>query len=424
MRLPYPAAGLAGVIRRLLFALAAFVLTDAAAAHVLVRMRPDIDMPVAERQRIARLEQDAAERRYRIESALYDHDLARQYDGIAFWGPLRYRVITDSLGFKDASPRVVPLKATTRRVLLLGDSFTEGLGLSYQESYAGRIAERLHREHVEVVNGAVTSYSPAIYYAKTRYLLEDAGLQLSDVVVFIDISDAEDEARFYDLHADGRVTRMVDQHPGRGPEFETALDGFPPVPAPSTLAADGHSSRSVETPVQPASVSPRSDVHPSRVLSALTRRSVVLRLLANLQERRHAPPLPYPQGNPRRALWTVDERDYEAFGRTGLELGSRHMDRLVDLLRRHAIPLTVAVYPWPEQLRYDSADSIQVRYWRHWAEQRSVRFVNLFSPLFQSADRAATIRRFYIPGDVHFNRDGSTLVATQFLAQWSESVAP
>jgi lysophospholipase L1-like esterase len=414
------------VIGRWLLALVAFVLTDASAAHILLRVRPNIDMPPAERQRIARLEQEAVERRYRIESAVYDHDLAKQFDGIASWGPLRYRITTDSLGFKDASPRVVPLSATTRRVLLLGDSFTEGLGLAYEESYAGRIAERLRRERVEVLNAAVTSYSPAIYYAKTRYLLERGGLQFSDVVVFIDMSDAEDEARYYDLHADGRVTRMVDQHPGRGPEFEVPPDVLPLVPAPPTLGADGRPRRVIDTPTIPSAPdASMADTRSSnRVLSALTRRSVVLRMLRALEERRHASPLPYPQGNPRRALWTVDERDYEAFGRTGLELGSRHMDRLVELLKRHAIALTIAVYPWPEQLRYDSADSIQARYWRRWAQQRGVRFVDLFGPLFRAPDREATIRRFYIPGDVHFNRDGAKFVATEFLTQWPEGAAP
>ena len=414
------------MIRRWLLALAALLVTDVITAQVLVHMRPDFDLPLAERQRIAHLEQEAVERRYRIKSAIYDHDLARQFDGIASWGPLRYRIVTDSLGFKDASPRVVPLRVTTRRMLLLGDSFTEGLGLAYEESYAGRIAERLRGERFEVLNGAVTSYSPAIYYAKTRYLLEQAGLWFTDVVVFIDMSDAEDEARYYDLHADGRVTRMIDQRPGRGPEFEVALEDIQPVPAPSTLAADGRPSRAIETrPVDPPPDAATSAMRPSsRVFLALTRRSVVLRAFTALEEKRHASPIPYPRGNPRRALWTVDERDYDAFGRNGLELGSRHMDRLVELLRRHAIPLTVAVYPWPEQLQYDSADSIQVRYWRHWAKERGVRFVDLFGPLFRAPDRAATIRRFYIPGDVHFNRDGARLVAAEFLTQWSDGAAP
>jgi len=409
-------------MRRWLLALIALGAADLIGAHVLSRMRPDIDLPLAERQRLARLQQESVERQYRIESAVFDHDLAKQYDGFAWWGPLRYRITTNSLGFKDASRRVVAPRAPGRRVLLLGDSFTEGIGLNYADSYAGRIASHLGREGAEVLNGAVTSYSPAIYYAKTRYLLDTIGLRLTDVVVFIDISDAEDEARFYDLHADGHVTRMPDQQPGRGPEFEVADLAGAPVPPPPTLTAGGYSAQTVETrPTPTPRELPASDSDTNVVPAFLKRHSVIVRAFERLREweRSANDVTEYPQANPRRGLWTIDERDYDAFGRDGLRLGSRHMDALAALLRRHGIALTIAVYPWPEQLRYDSAESIQVRYWREWAGRRGVRFVDLFGPFFRNPDRASTIRRLYIAGDVHFNSEGADFVATEFLAQWN-----
>jgi lysophospholipase L1-like esterase len=409
-------------MRRWLLALVALGAADFIGAHVLIRVRPNIDLPFVERQRLARLQQESVERQYRIESAVFDHDLAKQFDGYAWWGPLRYRITTNSLGFKDASRRVVALRTAGRRVLLLGDSFTEGIGLDYGDSYAGRIARRLGREGTEVLNGAVTSYSPAIYYAKTRYLLDTVGLQITDVVVFIDISDAEDEARYYDLHADGRVTRMRDQQAGRGPEFDVADNAGTPVVPPSTLTAGGYAAQAVETrpPQAPRELS-ASDSRANAVPAFLKHHSVIARAYEHLRESRESANAPsaYPQINPRRGLWTIDERDYNAFGRDGLRLGSRHMDALVALLRRHGIALTIAVYPWPEQLRYDSDGSIQVRYWREWAGRRGVRFVDLFGPFFRNADRASTIRRFYISGDVHFNAEGADFVATEFLAQWN-----
>ncbi len=392
-----------------------FVVADLAAARLLLWLRPDVELSVSERLRLARLRQESAERRYRIESLIYDHDLAKNFEGDAWWGPLRYHVTTDSLGFRDASARSVPLANARRRVLLLGDSFTEGLGLDYADTYAGLIAARLGRNGVEVLNAGVTSYSPAIYYAKSRYLLEDAGLQVTDVVVFIDISDAEDEARYYDLHRDGHVTRMVNQHPGVGPEFDGPDERADHLDPPASLSADGRRTRRIETP---APIDEVREVSPA--MAAWRRRSILVRAIDALEERRvhGSAPAGYPQGNPRRPLWTIDERDYEAFGRAGLELGARHMDRLVSLLRRHGATLTIAVYPWPDQLRYDSADSVQVRYWRRWAGRRGARFVDLFAPLFGESDHESAIRRNYISGDVHFNRNGARLVADGFLAQW------
>ncbi len=410
-------------MRRWLLAVICFCVSDALCAHILIRVKPEIDLPIAERQRIARLAQESVEREYRIESSVFDHDLAKQFDGVAWWGPLRYHITTNSLGFKDRSRRVVPLATNRRRVLLLGDSFTEGIGLNYEDSYAGRIAADLGREGIEVLNAAVTSYSPAIYYSKTRYLLEMVGLQITDAVVFIDISDAQDEAQYYDVHADGHVTRMRDAQPGRGVDFEIGEDAGPPVLPPSTLAADRHVARTIETPQPSASVHAEtvSERPTSAWTSSLKHHSIVFRALDALDEWRSSrtATLSFPQGNPRRALWTIDDRDYEAFGRTGLRLGARHMDALVALLRRHGIPLTVVVYPWPEQLRYDTADSIQVNFWRRWAGSRGVRFIDLFAPFFRESDRSRTIRRFYIAGDVHFNRDGAKVIASEFVAQWN-----
>jgi hypothetical protein len=32
---------------------------------------------------------------------VYDHTLARNFDGYDFWGEVRYRLVTNSLGFRD-----------------------------------------------------------------------------------------------------------------------------------------------------------------------------------------------------------------------------------------------------------------------------------------------------------------------------------
>src|SRR5947209_7186830 len=69
------------------------------------------------------------ERKYRIESAIYHHDLRPRAGPIrAYWGPHAYSVLTNSLGFRDEDTRDVPLRSPRTRLLLIGDSFTEGVG--------------------------------------------------------------------------------------------------------------------------------------------------------------------------------------------------------------------------------------------------------------------------------------------------------
>src|SRR5882757_6342726 len=138
------------------------------------------------------------ERNPRIANAVYNHGFAADFDGYDVWGELRYRLITNSFGLKDASVRNVSLKSTSRRVLLIGDSFAEGIGMSFEDSFAGMLyrAGQERREKIEFLDAAVASYSPSIYYKKIKYLL-DSGLQFDEVVLFSDTSDVTDEATSY-----------------------------------------------------------------------------------------------------------------------------------------------------------------------------------------------------------------------------------
>src|SRR5215475_8409307 len=121
---------------------------------------------------------DELRRGSRIAHRDYDHGFASKFEGNEAWGELRYPVITNSLGFKDASTRDVPLKSSSRRVLVMGDSFAEGIGMRFEDSFAGLLqrAGQERDDKIEFLNAGVASYSPSIYYKKIKYLL-DAGLQ-------------------------------------------------------------------------------------------------------------------------------------------------------------------------------------------------------------------------------------------------------
>src|ERR1700751_5630076 len=113
----------------------------------------------------------------RIAHAVYDHGFIAKFEGHEAWGNLRYQVITNSLGFKDASTRDVPLKSSSRRVLIIGDSFAEGIGLPFDRTFAGLLQAdgQARADKVEFLDAGVASYSPSIYYKKIKSLL-DRGL--------------------------------------------------------------------------------------------------------------------------------------------------------------------------------------------------------------------------------------------------------
>ena len=128
----------------------------------------------------------------------------------ARWGAAHYPMATDSLGLRDDKPRTLPLVGTRRRMLFLGDSFTEGVGIPYEQTFVGIIRDRIRRAggDVEVLNGGVASHSPRLYLLHLQDLIERRGAKFDEIVVFIDVSDIMDEI-VYEEFTPGRITPIL-----------------------------------------------------------------------------------------------------------------------------------------------------------------------------------------------------------------------
>lgn len=80
-------------------------------------------------------------------------------------GETEWTVITDDRGFRTAPSGRAPGRCT---VLWLGDSFTLGHGVEYEESFVGQVAART--PGVRHVNASVAGYGPTQYRATLEYL--------------------------------------------------------------------------------------------------------------------------------------------------------------------------------------------------------------------------------------------------------------
>jgi hypothetical protein len=106
----------------------------------------------------------------------------------------------------------------------------------------------------------------------------------------------------------------------------------------------------------------------------------------------------------------------EEYGREGLEKARVHMDALHDLLSRHGIGLSIAVYPWPDQVLLGDRESRQVTYWRAWARQSGVPLLDYFPAFVGGGDPSTTVRQHFIPGDIHWNEAGHRIIADALIA--------
>jgi hypothetical protein len=384
-----------------------FTIADAVAGHIL-----------AARMKEALAHGRAIERMYRRRDSVYHHDFRPNvHFDTAMYGFIRYPIRTNSLGFKDAEARAVDLSGATRRVLFLGDSFTEGIGVRYESTFVGHLAATASRRGVEVSNGGVTSYSPIIYWRKAVDLIERQRVPVAEVVVFIDVSDLQDEANYYIDSAGRLLTRRT--------------LGF--LEGPSRDRADSIAQRGNRRRANPDSAPPLGIL--SRAKAAWGANSLVLyHLVARAKNIGRPPPPPAPPGCKSdndgeyacRAGWTKSPAIMALYGDEGLKSAKSHMSKLAEFLRSKQIPLTVVVYPWPEQLRWADRQSLQVSVWREWAVGEHARFIELFEPFFAAADSSSVeseIERDFLHDNAHWNASGHRLVSRLFTDRYCAQAA-
>jgi hypothetical protein len=325
----------------------------------------------------------------RCKDPYFHHALEKNVNKPWEWAGI-YPVITNSLGFRDSQIRNIPLVPDKERIVFIGDSFVEGVG-PYEQTFVGIIDGSLQSRNIEVLNAGVVSYSPKLYYLKMQYLLERLGLKCSKLVVFVDVSDMQDEIVYKNYVPENRESSK-----GAGYYLRTYLIR--------------HS-----------------------VIGNLTGRVLYLlshdadRPLADREDEWHgvfgsaAPALPLHYGiwkddaeyYRERPYWYTDD-NYAKWGREGSFLAKSNMEKLADLCKAHKVEMILAVYPWPEQVRDYAASRKPVLFWREFAAARKIRFIDFF-PFFLSNDPEAAVRQYYIPSDVHFNEQGNGVIAKEFL---------
>ncbi len=346
----------------------------------------------------------AAHRRHAVTAAVEDPDPCRERDPIRhhalkpncasdnYWGTDKFKLFTNSLGMRDERIREVPLRDARPRVLLLGDSYTEGK-TAWGKSFAGGIAAAM--PETDFLNGGMDGYSPSNYLNTARMLLAK-GLGFDEVVVFLDSSAVQLEAAFYRDEGNGG-----------------AVTAIPPEEQHSAATRYSRCRKWIA-------------MHFGMTWQLL-RQSDRLQALLVRHGFYHLPGDFF--GDPFDAeisAWSYRKvNETEPFGAGYAPLGveggkARAQAKMTELwqeLRERNIPISVVVYPHLAQVVHESADSPAVEMWRAWCEGKCKRFVSVFPSFYAARDACPRsqpgcwYRKLFIYGDIHYNPAGNALVA-------------
>ncbi len=337
------------------------------------------------------------EKSVRTADHYYHHGLKPLRQVQDLWGDSSYRFITNSLGFKDDSARQVALQGNRKRLLLIGDSFTEGIGLPFHQTFAGLFTKAL-QDSVEVFNAGCVSYSPKIYYLKTKYLLENQQFKFNELMICIDISDIQDETVYESFISKDEQQLTVNQ--------QNKL--------PTSNPKD-------KLQVADKQVVSYQFFKWDRWLADCKRNSFLYYKIEQLFTPPNEVDKKYYEERPN---WTLNDSIYEKWGKKGVALAEQNMKKLVELCNQHQIKPTIVIYPWDAQIKANDLHSKQVQIWQQFATKHQIGFINLFPSFIHKKSTGKAFDQFYrtyfIAGDVHWNKAGNQLMADSLLKYWQK----
>jgi len=328
-------------------------------------------------------------KKQRIRHNIYHHTLAPKIDyKKTGWGPNTYRLCTDEWGLKY---KCNSQSIKNYKIAIFGDSFVEGIGVPYEETFVGIINEKTISE---IANMGVSSYSPKIYYSKLKYFI-DQGFKFNHVIFYIDVSDLIDDMNSYVLLPDKKVrdkkwNKRIEWYiNAKFPILDQLIFQF-------TKSNRYRVGETLFTPI-PIYTDP-SKISDKEVFEAYNK--MILR-----------------------SAWTYSNtnkiRGYDYGIDRGIEEQLKLMDEIFHYLDERKIKMSIAVYPWPQTILNDVANNRHVQIWEKFCKKRCRNFINHY-PLFMEDKNSLEakkniIRKYYILGDNHFNSEGHKIIASDFL---------
>ena len=332
---------------------------------------------------------------WRIESSIYHHDLLPNIDIIESWGfNLKKRLITNSIGFRDFSNKIIEKDTEKKRILLIGDSFIEGAGYDYEYTIGGLLQNHLGEDY-EILNSAVSSYSPSIYYKKVNHFLSK-GFKFDYALVFLDVSDIFDEL-FIKIDDDDNIISPSKKEDIN--KLKKSFYQFGTFLKTNTITFKFFYLVSDQTEVY------KNYLKLKYKASKLMKKSFF--------KTNNEDVMFYRMTHIDRGYWTFDDEKYSHV-KKGLKQSEKYLKKLFTLFEENSIESYLIIYPWPTQINF--GDEKHSKYWSKFARNNNIKFFSLYNTfLAEKNNKRKLILDNFIFGDIHWNKKGNKKVFNELL---------
>ncbi len=326
---------------------------------------------------------------------IWNHDLKKNFEGTDAYNQFTFKTCTNNFGFR---VNCLDKKDNKKKfdIAIIGDSWTESLGLNYEDSWLNFLEKQLPKK--EIINLGVRSFSPSLSYIKLKNLILLEDFYFKEVFVHIDIGDIENEALDYVLLNDSKVINKQTIEKER-----LELTNFK------------------EKEIKQKNIFFR--------FKRILRDSFPIIYQSFFEIRYYNLPKPRYRYYKKyqTASWTFNKSEIFWYD---VDLGVKNslyaMSKIYELLDANDIKLSIILIPWPNQLLWDSVESEHVKIFENFCKNKCNNIINFYPAFFNYKDRLdineakKNIKELYLLGDMHTSVKGNKLIASEFKKQYNE----
>ena len=316
------------------------------------------------------------EKVYRIENAYFHHGFLKNYStNKARWGNKFYKFCSDHNGFKYDC---VSNYESDFDFAFIGDSMTEAIGLEYEDTFVGMFKKFTK---LRVANLGVSSYSPNLYKNKVIHLIENDIIRFKHLVVSVDFGDLYDD-RSYNKNYLSKEKSVQDDD------------------------KKYHQYNLISRTIHKTKFFLKNNF----IFTDYLLRQIWWLGLRNLFSNHSDHYISY--NNPR-SSWGYDDN---YLNNEDLKFMIENMLELSLYLKKKDVKFTLMIYPHPASILYDSKSSTYKKTWEKFCISNCDYFIDSFTPFFDlKKNNNEIINKYYIKGDVHFNKDGNKFLFNQII---------
>ena len=314
---------------------------------------------------------------------------------------LDYIIYTNNLGFRDSSIR--ELKKNKIYSIIIGDSFVEGTGLEYEDTLVALLNNKLESNEFkkfEFLNAGVASYSTYIYKKKIETILNNnKWLKINSVIVFYDKSDIYDDLKFFNKPESFSTEKKEYKNPKR----EKLIKDIKNFKIGSILTEQtmiGIFYREIlggfiEKLIQ--NIKFKKELAKDLNLSFFSINKIQTNTLYSTHQYKWLDKYLFSP------LW--EENSLES-----IDFAFENFKDLKYFLKKRKIKLYVVIYPWPLELLDAKIKEKYLNYVKEKFAQNEIDNIIIYDE-FNKGDPAQIIYKYYIPKDIHFNKEGNLVIS-------------